>query len=541
MATLSEHDLRQRAEQLEWSLSPDRLPLLLPEVQRLLDAAARVRTLPFDREAAPRRPLRPSDYYHYAGEGVGAGAEPVPTGDELLSASAHELAAKVKRREASAREIADAYLARIDRLQPVLNCFTQVLPEFALKEARRIDEDLAAGRLLGPLAGVPIAVKDLVDIGGVPTTAGAHRRFHRLPEWDAHVIGRLRQAGAVIVGKTALHEFAYGVTNNNAHYGPTYNPWDLRRIPGGSSGGSAAAVSAGLCAGAIGTDTGGSIRIPAALCGVVGIKPTYNRVLVEGIVPLSWSLDHVGPLTRTVADAALFLDVMAMTEGTTESFGRIVSRDDPLEPIRIGVPRTFFWEALDGEVERLAEDALETLRGLGVEVIECDLPYAADAGRVAAVVMSAEATAYHEPTLRAMAAAYGDDVRTRLERGMFLTAADYLAGLRGLHLIEQRWADVFKHIDALVMPTTQIAAPPIEDEPGAAPAASLAMSVQLTRQTNPFNVSGLPAVSVPCGFTGAGLPVGLQIVGESRMEGLVLRIAAAYERATGWAARRPPL
>ena len=540
MATLSENDLRQRAEQLEWSLSPDRLSLLLPEVQRLLDAAARVRTLPVDREAAPGRPLRPGDY-HFLGEGAGVGAEAASSGNELLSASAHELASKVRRRETSAREIADAYLARIDRLQPALNCFIQVLPEFALREARRIDEDVAAGKGLGPLAGVPIAVKDIVDVGGVPTTAGAHHRFHRQPEWDAYVIGRLRHAGAVIIGKTALHEFAYGVTNNNAHYGPTHNPWDVRRIPGGSSGGSAAAVSAGLCAGAIGTDTGGSIRIPAALCGVVGIKPTYNRVVADGVVPLSWSLDHVGPLTRTVADAALFLDVMAMTEGTTESFARIVSRAGPLEPIRIGVPRTFFWEALEGEVERLAEDALETLRRLGAEVIECELPYAADAGRVAAVVMSAEATAYHEPTLRAMAGAYGDDVRTRLERGMFLTAADYLAGLRGLRLIEHRWADVFTRLDALVMPTTQIAAPLIEDEPEAAPAASLAMSVQLTRQTNPFNVSGLPAVSVPCGFTRAGLPVGLQIVGGSRMEGLVLRIAAAYEDAAGWAARRPPL
>jgi aspartyl-tRNA(Asn)/glutamyl-tRNA(Gln) amidotransferase subunit A len=296
-----------------------------------------------------------------------------------------------------------------------------------------------------------------------------------------------------------------------------------------------------LCVGAVGTDTGGSIRIPAALCGVVGIKPTYDRVVVDGIVPLSWSLDHAGPLARTVADAALFLDVMAMTDGTTESFSQIVAREGPLAPIRIGVPRAFFWEALDSEVARLAEEAVGVLRGLGAEVVDYDLPYAADAGRVAAVVMSAEATAYHEPALRAMAADYGDDVRTRLERGIFLTAADYLAGLRALHLIEQTSVDVFKHVDALVMPTTQIAAPPIEDDPEIAPAASLAMSVQLTRQTNPFNVSGLPALSVPCGFTAAGLPVGLQIVGGFRMEGLVLRIAAAYERAARWTARRPPL
>jgi aspartyl-tRNA(Asn)/glutamyl-tRNA(Gln) amidotransferase subunit A len=538
---LTEADLLLRARGLGWPLDPERIRVLLPDVQRLLDAAARLRELPIDPAAPPRRPLRLRSYHHRDGEAGLPTAAPQGSGDQLVFATAEGLASRVGRGEVSAREITEAALARIATLQPRLNCFTQVLSEFATREADRLDRDRAAGRPVGPLAGVPVAIKDIVDVGGVPTTAGGDRRHHRVPERDAYLVGQLRNAGAIIIGKTGLHEFAYGVTNNNPHYGPTRNPWDLRRIPGGSSGGSAAAVAAGLCVGAVGTDTGGSIRIPAALCGVVGIKPTYDRVVLEGVVPLSWSLDHAGPLARTVEDAALLLDVMAWTAATTESFSRIVAAGGPLSPMRIGLPRAFFWDALDGEVAHCAEEAVAVLRALGAEVVEFNLPYAAEAGRAAAVVMSAEATAYHEPSLRAMPDAYGDDVRTRLERGIFLTAADYLAGLRALHLIEQTWMGVFERVDALVMPTTQAAAPPIDEDPGTASGASLAMSVHLTRFTNPFNVSGLPALSVPCGWTAAGLPVGLQIVGGFRMEGLVLRIGAAYERAAGWGSRRPPL
>jgi len=462
------------------------------------------------------------------------------TAAEIIYAPAHELVSSLRRGDLSAREITEAHLTRIADLQPALNCFIEVFADRAMEQARAVDADAAAKKPLGPLAGVPVGIKDIVDVAGALTTAGSHARFHHTAASDAAVAARLRAAGAVFVGKTGLHEFAYGVTNDNPHYGPTRNAWDPARIPGGSSGGSAVAVSAGMCAGAVGTDTGGSIRIPASLCGIVGIKPTYGRVPVDGIVPLSWSLDHAGPLTRTVRDAALFLDVMAGMDGAG-SFSRTLDRSGALPGIRVGVPRPFFWERLDAEVAALAGDALRAVEELGAHLVECEVPYASYAGATAAIVMSAEATAFHEAQLRSYPDGYGDDVRTRLERGLFLTATDYVLGLRARRFLEAEFARTFETADVLLMPTTQIAASLIEEDPQTAPEASLAMSVQLTRCTNPFNVTGLPALSVPCGFTRDGLPVGLQIVGPRGGEAVVLRVGDAYERAAGWTSRRPPL
>ena len=460
------------------------------------------------------------------------------TADELVFAAAHELVSRVRSGELSAREITEVHLARLQHLQPRVNCFIEVLSDRAVEQARAIDDDAAARRPLGPLAGVPVGIKDIVDVAGATTTAGSHHRFHHKATSDAALTARLRAAGAVFIGKTSLHEFAYGVTNNNAHYGPTRNAWDLTRIPGGSSGGSAVAVSAGLCAGAVGTDTGGSIRIPASLCGVVGIKPTYGRVPVDGVVPLSWSLDHAGPLARTVRDAALFLDVMAGTDGA-EAFSRALVGSGTLDGIRVGVPRPFFWERLDADVAGLAEDAVQVLQHLGGEVVECEVPYASYAGAAAAVVMSAEATAFHKDRLRTHPEAYGDDVRTRLERGLFLTATDYVSALRARRFLRREFTRAFETVDVLVMPTTQVPASPIEEDPETAPGASLAMSVQLTRFTNPFNTTGLPALSVPCGFTRGDLPAGLQIAGPAGADAMVLRVGDAYERAAGWTSRRP--
>jgi aspartyl-tRNA(Asn)/glutamyl-tRNA(Gln) amidotransferase subunit A len=461
--------------------------------------------------------------------------------EDLVFAPAHELASRVRKRELSAREVTEAHLARIERLQPRLNCFITVLADHALEQSRAIDAGVAARKPLGPLTGVPVGIKDIVDVARTRTTAGSNPLFHHQAARDATVAARLRAAGAVIIGKTNLHEFAYGVTSINPHFGPTRNAWNLTRIPGGSSGGSAVAVSAGLCAGAVGTDTGGSIRIPASLCGVVGIKPTYGRIPVDGIVPLSRSLDHAGPLTRTVRDAALFLDVMAEGPGGAGAFSGALGGAGTIDGIRIGVPRPFFWDRLDPQVSSLVEGAVETLGRLGGAIVECELPYASYGGAVAAVVMSAEATAFHADRLRTDAGAYGDDVRTRLDRGLFLSAADYVLGLRARRFLAREFARTFAAADVLVMPTTQAAASAIEEDPAEAPEASLAMSVQLTRFTNPFNAAGLPALSVPCGFTREGLPAGLQIVGRAGDEKTVLRVGAAYEEAAGWSARRPPL
>jgi aspartyl-tRNA(Asn)/glutamyl-tRNA(Gln) amidotransferase subunit A len=460
--------------------------------------------------------------------------------EDLVFAPAHQLAAWVRWGTCSAREITEAHLARVRLLQDRLNCFITVLADRALAQARAIDAEVAAGRPLGPLAGVPVGIKDLVDVAGTTTSAGSHQRFHHDAVSDAALTARLRAAGAIFVGKTSLHEFAYGVTNTNTHYGPARNPWDPSRIPGGSSGGSAVAVAAGLCAGAVGTDTGGSIRIPASLCGVVGMKPTYGQVPLGGVIPLSWSLDHAGPITRTVRDAALFLDVMAGRAGP-ESLSASLEGSRTVAGIRVGIPRPFLWERAHEAVLALAGDAVEVLRRVGASIVECDVPYAAHAGAAAAVVMSAEATAYHEPRLRTHPDAYGEDIRTRLERGLFLTATDYVVGLQAGRFLRGEFLRTFEAVDVLVMPTTPVAATPIEEDPTIAPGASLAMSVQLTRFTNPFNVTGLPALSVPCGFTADGLPVGLQIVGPVGGDAVVLRVGDAYERAAGWSARRPPV
>ncbi|HXF81867.1 MAG TPA: amidase [bacterium] len=455
---------------------------------------------------------------------------------DLAYAGAVEIARRVGAAEITARQVVEAFLERITALQPRVNAFTQILSDLALEQARGVDEAVRGGGEVGPLAGVPVAVKDIVDVAGTATTAAAHPSFHRQASEDAPVVARLRAAGAVLIGKTNLHEFAYGVTNINPHTGPTRNPWDPSRIPGGSSGGSAAAVAAGMAAGAVGTDTGGSIRIPAALCGVAGIKPTYGLLPTRGVVPLSWSLDHVGPLARSVTDLALLLGVMA---GGDYLAAVSRARARGLRGVRIGVAQEFFWERADPEVLALAEQAVAVLRGTGAEIVEVTVPHAARAGAVAAVVMSAEATAYHEPHLRTRLGDYGEDLQVRLLRGFFLSGADYLAGLRARTFLRRAFLEAFARCDLLVTPTTQAPAEPIAADPAAAARTSLALSVQLTRYTNPFNVTGFPAASVPCGFTARGLPVGLQIVGRPFDDAAVLRVAAVYEAAAGGAPRRP--
>lgn len=453
---------------------------------------------------------------------------------DLPFASAAEIAALTGTGSISAMEVAEAFLARIARHDRLFNSFTRPMPEAAMETARRIDNAIRTGRPPAPLAGVPVAVKDLIDVAGVPTTAGAHRRFHTTPNADAPVVARLRAAGAVIVGKTGLHEFAYGVTNINPHTGAVRNPWDRLRIPGGSSGGSAAAVAAGFCAAALGTDTGGSIRIPASLCGVTGLKPTFGRAPVIGAVPLSWSLDHIGPLVRSAADAALLLQVLS-------GMPPVADLDRGVAGLRIGIPRQFFWDGLDADVEAACDQAVTVLERRGAVVSDVVIPHAADAGGAAAVVLSAEASAYHERRLREQGDAFGEDVRVRLDRGLFLSAADYLTGQRARRFLTREFLDALAAVDVLLTPATIAPAALIEEDTRKAPAASLAMSVQYTRCTNPFNLTGLPAMSVPCGFTKEGLPVGLQIVGRPFDEATVLRVGHAYQTATDWHKRRPPL
>lgn len=456
------------------------------------------------------------------------------TAPDVTSLAATEIAARVASGELAASAVAEAVLERIGALNPSLNAFTLILPDLARAQAERVDARVRAGADPAPLAGVPVAIKDLADVAGVPTTAGGHADFHHVPDRTAPVVRRLIEAGVVIVGKTNLHEFAYGVTNINPHFGPVRNPWDRARIPGGSSGGSAAALAAGLSAGALGTDTGGSIRIPAALCGVVGLKPTYGAVPLAGLTPLSWTLDHAGPMTRTVRDAAVMFPVMA---------GRppLPTPDLHLDGVRVGVPRRFFWDELDDEVGPLVQGAVDTLRRLGAAVSDIAVSHAELANSAVAIIISAEATAVHEDRLRSHRTAFGEDVRTRLERGFFVPAPDYVQALRARIHLTRLFTTAMADVDVMVMPTTVTVAAPIDAEGIPVSERSLAMSPQLTRFTNPFNLTGLPALSVPCGFTRGGLPVGLQIVGKPFDEATVLRAGEAYEQATDWHLRRPLL
>jgi Asp-tRNA(Asn)/Glu-tRNA(Gln) amidotransferase A subunit family amidase len=463
----------------------------------------------------------------------------------LAFAGAAEIARDVASGAVSARAVTETFIARIARHDGAINSFITVLADRALEQADRLDAAHRGGAPAGPLAGVPIAVKDLVDVAGAPTTAGGHPRFTRQPEADAPLVTRIRAAGGIIVGKTNLHEFAYGVTNVNRHHGATHNPWALDRIPGGSSGGSAAAVAAGLCAAAVGTDTGGSIRIPAALCGVVGFKPTLGTVPLEGAFPLGWSLDHVGPIARSVADAALLFAIMAGVPHPgprgEERGGGGRAGAGRLTGTRVGVPRAYFWDELADDVRAPALQALEVLRALGASVHEIELPWAAHAGAASALILAVEAMSVHARGLRRHPEAFGDEVRVRLDRGFFVPGAALLRAQRARALLTRSFEAAFAAVDVLVTPATPVAAATIAEAERAAAGKATSLSLSLTRLTNPFNLTGQPACSVPCGLTPGRLPVGLQIIGRRGDEPGALRVAAAFEAATEWHRLRPPL
>ncbi len=461
--------------------------------------------------------------------------------DDLAFMSIAELAPRLAAREISPVEVTDALLARIERLEPRLNGFITLTAEAARHAARAAEAAIMAGAWLGPLHGIPVAIKDLYATRGVLTTFGSPLFAEWVPEFDAAAVERLKRAGAVLLGKTNLHELAYGTTSANAHYGAVQNPWKADHHPGGSSGGSAAAVAAGLAFAAMGSDTGASIRQPAACCGIVGIKPTFGRVSKYGALPLAWSMDHVGPLTRTVRDAALVLQALAGFDARDPSS---VRRDVPdfcaglergVAGCRIGVVRRFFFDDCDPEVVRAVEAALGVLEGLGAAVEEVDLPGIEAAYTAGTITIAVEGTAYHAADLRARPELFSDEVRAAFELGAFYQGTDYVQAQRlRRHLMTETERGAMARLDAVVMPTSPLAATPITGSPPE-------HAMLRPRNTMPFNVLGLPAISVPCGFTSAGLPVGLQIAGRAWDEAGILRIAHAYEQASPWHRQRPPL
>ncbi|HKN23796.1 MAG TPA: amidase [Candidatus Acidoferrum sp.] len=448
-----------------------------------------------------------------------------------------ELAPRLRRKEVSPLELTRACLDRIEKQNPTLNAFITVMAESALAEAKAAEIEISRGEWRGPLHGIPIALKDLIDTAGTRTTAASKLCQSRVPTEDAEVVRRLREAGAVMVGKNNLHEFAYGGSSLVSFFGDVHNPRSAAHVAGGSSGGSAAAVAAGLCYAAIGTDTAGSIREPAALCGCVGIKPTYGRVSTRGVIPLSWSLDHVGPFAATVSDAATVLQAIAGYDPRDINSSDVPAADylsasrEGTKTLRVGIPRAYFYDDLDDEVRAAVDEAVGVIKMLVAEIREVQLEIPTDR-----VVQNAESYAVHAENIARTPELYQPETLRRINFGENISAAEYIRSRHELERERRRAHDFFADVDLLVTPTTPIPAPAIADLRKDAEALRPAELV-LLRNTRPFNVWGLPAISVPCGFTKNGLPIGLQIAGPCWREDLVLRLAHAYETAVNFSAK----
>jgi aspartyl-tRNA(Asn)/glutamyl-tRNA(Gln) amidotransferase subunit A len=472
---------------------------------------------------------------------------PTTTDTDLAFASIEEIARLFRKRKLSPVELTRLMLSRVVETDPKLNSYITVTAELALAQAKKAEAELLsrkANRDRGPLHGIPISLKDNICTKDIPTTTGSRILSKFIPQHDAAIVRKLEGAGAVILGKTNMHEFAYGVTSNNPHYGPVHNPWDLSRIPGGSSGGSAAAVAAGLCYGSIGTDTGGSIRIPASLCGIVGLKPTLGRVSVDGVIPVSPSLDCVGPLARTVHDAALLLEpILPRAKGELRPRTSEKSSARPRKFI-FGVAKQFFLDVVSQDVHAVFDEALRILEKQHSKFVEISLPLLDETEDAGNQIAWAEATHYHQQAgwFPSRAADYGDDVRSRLEMGTKVSATVYLSAreLREKFIQQFHRALEDAGADALAVPTTPVTAPPIGEEVIPLGGHDHAARALLLRANRPANLAGVPAISLPCGFTPAGLPVGLQLIGAVAREHLLLEMARAFERAHP-ERRRPPL
>ena len=467
------------------------------------------------------------------------------TTNELCFLSIAQLAEQIQKRAVSPVEVTQAYLDRIPTIDPKLNSYITVTAERALQEAKATEEQIGRGVYLGPLHGIPLAHKDIIATRGIKTTCGSKVLKDNVPDYDAMVIERLRAAGSVLLGKLNMNEFA--TITPSPYFGRVNNPWNVARNPGGSSSGSGVAVAAGLCAGSLGTDTGGSIRIPAAFCGIVGLKATHGRISLFGVTPLSWSLDHVGPMTRTVKDTALMLQALAGHDprdlGSSEApVSDYTARlTEEIKGLRLGVPARFFPDYTDPEVKQAFDSAVKVLAGLGARVEEVTLPALDDAWPIAQVIMNGEANVWHEPYLQTQAEDYAPQVRKFLERGKPTLAMDYVKAQRAKARFRQEMLAACASIDALLTPGELIPPPPHDARSVTIDGREVSLMAALISATCPFNVTGQPALTVPCGFTTTGLPIALQIVGKPFDEATVLQVGHAYEAHTSWHAQQPPV
>ena len=445
-----------------------------------------------------------------------------------------EAAGRLRQRRVSSAELTAAALARIHRLNAPLNAFLTVTEDLALARARQSDAELAAGRDRGPLHGIPVAVKDLFSTQGVRTTAGSRIFENFVPESDAAVVERLDEAGAVPLGKLNMHELAYGVTSANPHFGPVRNPWDTGRSPGGSSGGSGAAVAAGMVYAALGSDTGGSIRVPAAFCGVVGLKPTYGRVSRFGAMPLGYSLDHMGPLAGSVRDAALVLNALAGYDRRDPSCSRrqavdyVPEEGCSIRRLRIGFPENFYLERLDPDVESAVRGAIARAGSLGAEIRPIRVADVEALNAVGRVILLAEAAAALEPYLGDRGR-FGADVLALLDQGRLIPATDYINAQRLRRKMRREFDRLWSQVDCLITPTAPNVAPRIGETRVRLGGRDEDVRLATTRLVRAINVLGIPALSIPCGLSTRHLPIGLQIIGPAFEEALVLRVGAALE------------
>jgi len=451
-----------------------------------------------------------------------------------------EAAVMIRSGKLSPVELVQSYLSRIRRIDPKLNSYITVTEQLALEQAKNLETELSKGQWRGPLHGIPIALKDNYDTAGIPTTGASAVFADRIPDQDAETVRRLNEAGAILLGKLNMHEFAFGGTSAVTHYGPVRNPWDTDYIPGGSSGGSAAAVAARLCAASLGTDTAASIRMPAAYCGIAGLKPSYGLVSIRGIIPLSESLDHAGPLCRTTADCALMLQALAGYDpaGVTSIRTRIPryinALFQPVTGLRLGVPASPFYDDLDPGISAAMDVALSLLKEMTAGIHETSLPPTPPI-----IPLLSEAYSYHEKYIEneGTRKLYQAPTLKRILGGSKVTRREYISARRELTLLRKKIDRVFEEIDLVITPTTPVL-PQRIDELSENVATSPVIDA---RNTLPFNFYGIPSMTVPCGFNRDGLPIGLQISGPRLRESRVLALAHAYEQATAWHTRRPPI
>jgi len=458
-----------------------------------------------------------------------------------------DLGRMIATKQVSPVEVVRAHLDRIAAIDQTLRAFITVCADAALESARAAEAELIAGRAVGPLHGVPWAPKDLYSTKGVRTTGGSKILTDSVPSADATVVARLAGAGAILLGKLNMHEFAYGPEGLNAHYGDTRNPWgmDAHRIAGGSSSGSGAAVAAGLVPGSLGSDTGGSIRIPASLCGITGLKPTYGRASRAGVLPLAWSMDHVGPMTRSARDCALMLTVIAgydPADPTTSvlpvpDYGVALTGD--LKGLRVGLLRAHFTDIAAPDVRAAVEAAARQLERAGAVVDEVNLTQVAHVGTASAAIVASEALAYHAAWMRSRPQDYQSDVRERLRMGAFVNGAHYVRAQQVRALVTREVDEALARRDVLLAPASPITAPVLGERETTLGDGPSEVRSALLRCARPFNFSGHPACAAPGGFTAGGLPIGLQIVGRPFDEATVLRVVDAYQRITDWHTRRP--